>query len=159
MEVNLVEDSASQKTQFGRLGTLYIVALSAIALVAIIGQVLIQLHLRRQLSDSEVVNVAGRQRMLSQIIAKETLNLSLTTDTILKREAATRLRSGIEEWKRSQQQLISGDNTTKVKDLFNSIDVPYRQIIVSVDSILGSRSSSTIQLAQKTIHENEHIFL
>jgi two-component system sensor histidine kinase DegS len=63
-------------SRFSRLGTWYILALSAIASVAIIGQVLIQNHLKGQRDDSRVVNVAGKQRMLSQNISKTLLLLS-----------------------------------------------------------------------------------
>ena len=52
-------------TTFRKLSRLYIVALSAIAFSIIFSQFLIQGHLGNQFSDSRVINVAGRQRMLS----------------------------------------------------------------------------------------------
>lgn len=161
MKVNLSKDSTAQKSRFGRLGTLYILALSVIALVAIAGQVLIQLHLRQQLTDSEVVNVAGRQRMLSQQIAKDLLKLTVDPDTITIRE----LRSGVAAWKRSQQDLLDNDNSPKVKELFQSIERPYQLMIAGVDSLIdqldatGNISATTLQSTQKTILEHEGIFL
>lgn len=56
-----------------RLTRLYIAALSAIAILSFAGQLVIQNFLYRQRSDSTVVNVAGRQRMLSQKLTKAAL--------------------------------------------------------------------------------------
>ncbi len=47
----------------------YFVALSLIAALAIAGQVLVQVSLNRQSGDSQVINMAGYQRMLSQRLA------------------------------------------------------------------------------------------
>ncbi len=55
---------------FNRLTRLYIIALSGVALISVIGQLLIQVFLNSLLDDSHVVNVAGRQRMLSQRLSK-----------------------------------------------------------------------------------------
>jgi signal transduction histidine kinase len=136
-------------------------ALSAIALVAIVGQVLIQLHLHHQLTDSEVVNVAGRQRMLSQRITKDILRLTVDPDTV----AIHDLRSSTIEWKRSQQELQRDTNTPKVKELFQSIERSHQLILMSADSALaqfnsaGVISVTTLRSAQVTILENETIFL
>ncbi len=56
-----------------RLTLLYIVALSAVAILSLAGQAVVRLYFDRQMSDSQVINIAGRQRMLSQRIAKTTL--------------------------------------------------------------------------------------
>lgn len=51
----------------------YIFALSAIGLLLIISQVLIQHQIRDQRNDGKVINIAGRQRMLSQKLVKSIL--------------------------------------------------------------------------------------
>jgi hypothetical protein len=112
--------------RFSRLGTLYILALSAIATVVIIGQVLIQLHLRDQLTDSRVVNVAGRQRMLSQNITKNALLLRADQPQREREEILSNLRSVTNLWKRSQDALLNGNdslnlpghNSEKVQGMF-----------------------------------------
>ncbi|MGC3967884.1 MAG: type IV pili methyl-accepting chemotaxis transducer N-terminal domain-containing protein [Pirellulales bacterium] len=53
-----------------RLTRYYILALSAVALLSIAGQFFVQSQLVDQLGDSKLVNMAGRQRMLSQRIVK-----------------------------------------------------------------------------------------
>jgi len=56
-----------------RLTFFYILALSTIAILSITGQVLIQFSLIKQSHDSRVINIAGRQRMLSQRLTKSAL--------------------------------------------------------------------------------------
>lgn len=60
---------------FLKFRKLYLVAIFLIALTIILAQILIQTHLNSQLNDSKIVNIAGRQRMLSQKLNKETLML------------------------------------------------------------------------------------
>jgi len=48
----------------------YVVALSLIAMLTIASQALMQVLISDQTYDSRVVNIAGRQRMLSQKITK-----------------------------------------------------------------------------------------
>ena len=60
---------------FKKLSRYYLLALSAIAIVVLVSHSFIQRHLDKQLNDSRVVNVAGRQRMLSQKIAKQALHI------------------------------------------------------------------------------------
>lgn len=52
------------------LSSLYVSTVVAVSSLLIGGQVLTQLSLARQAQDARVINVAGRQRMLSQKIAK-----------------------------------------------------------------------------------------
>ena len=68
-------NGAQNRNRFSRLGMWYAIALGIIAAVAIAGQVLIQSHLSGQSGDSRVINIAGKQRMLSQEISKISLLL------------------------------------------------------------------------------------
>ena len=48
----------------------YILALAVILVLVTFAQVLVQYNLRHQEQNAEIINLAGRQRMLSQKIAK-----------------------------------------------------------------------------------------
>ncbi|MEX2234515.1 MAG: ATP-binding protein [Cyclobacteriaceae bacterium] len=100
--------------RFSRLGTWYILALSIIATVAIVGQVLIQSHLKTQLSDSRVVNVAGKQRMLSQKIAKTVLLLREVQTAEERADILGSLKSSVLLWKLSQEGLLHGNDSLKL---------------------------------------------
>jgi two-component system, NarL family, sensor histidine kinase DegS len=98
--------------RFSRLGTWYILALSIIASVAVVGQVLIQSHLQTQLADSRVVNVAGKQRMLSQKIVKTVLLLNEENDE--RQSLLKNLKESVRLWKLSQEGLLHGNDSLKL---------------------------------------------
>jgi two-component system, NarL family, sensor histidine kinase DegS len=100
------------KNRFSRLGTWYILALSIIASVAVVGQVLIQSHLQTQLADSRVVNVAGKQRMLSQKIVKTVLLLNEENDE--RQSLLKNLKESVRLWKLSQEGLLHGNDSLKL---------------------------------------------
>ena len=68
------------KQQTRRLTIFYIAALSSIAILAIAGQVLISTFLQQQSDDATIVNIAGRQRMLSQRLSKAALIIQSPSD-------------------------------------------------------------------------------
>lgn len=151
---------------FTRLGTWYILALSVIASVAIAGQVLIQRHLANQRDDSRVVNVAGKQRMLSQKISKTLLMLSRQTTTQERQQIVGTLQESVHLWKVSQEGLLHGNDSlhlpgknsavvtgmflnilphfeemykqtsTIVSSLHKNIELPYDSIRPSVERVL-----------------------
>lgn len=104
----------------------YIIGLSAIALITIIAQVVIQVQIVRQESDANVINIAGRQRMLSQRISKEAL-LFQATDADA--ELLGQLESTLTLWETSHLGLQSGNdelelpgnNSTVVSSMFEDI--------------------------------------
>jgi len=114
MHVNFDTDSSRSSNRFSKLGRWYVLALSVIAVVAIIGQALIQLHLRDQANDSRVVNVAGKQRMLSQKISKIVLSLHADQDKQTRSEIYNGLRSSVQLWKVSQEGLLHGNDSLKL---------------------------------------------
>jgi two-component system, NarL family, sensor histidine kinase DegS len=101
-------------SRFSRLGTWYILALSIIATVAIVGQVLIQLHLKTQLNDSRVINVAGKQRMLSQKISKTVLLLKDGQPSAERLKIVGNLKESVLLWSISQEGLLHGNDSLKL---------------------------------------------
>jgi two-component system sensor histidine kinase DegS len=149
MRVDLRPDIEDQKNRFGRLGILYISALAAIALVAVAGQVLIQIHLKRQLTDSEVVNIAGRQRMLSQRMTKSVLLLTAGNDdagTLVElRESAISFRRAQEGLKSGSDSLgLPGTNSQEIHRLLAMIEPHYQAMLESVEGILALHSTGDV---------------
>ena len=79
-----MQDLDKQVSQ--RLTRLYLVALTVVALLSLFGQVLIQKSLNESSDDAHVVNLAGRQRMLSQRLCK--MAILLTNKNQFSEEAA-----------------------------------------------------------------------
>lgn len=146
MNLKFIEAQQSLN-RFSRLGSLYIVALSVVATVVILGQVLIQQHLRNQLTDSRVVNVAGRQRMLSQRITKYALLLAPNQTEQTRSDIHSKLNSSLKRWKISQGDLLNGNdslslpgkNSATVQVMFARITPQFNAIFTSgslLDSLL-----------------------
>src|SRR5690242_16634385 len=74
----------SQSSPTRRLTIFYICALCSVALLAILGQVIIQMSIQQQTNDAFIINIAGRQRMLSQKISKDALILETVTDPTMR---------------------------------------------------------------------------
>lgn len=140
------ENKALEQSTFRKLSRLYIIALSAIALSIIISQLLVQSHLRAQLGDSHIVNVAGRQRMLSQKLVKEALLLSNSNLNITEK-AIAELKTNLALWKEAHQELQQGtanngprleENSPAVKGMFEQINPYFSQMVKSIQSMLDT---------------------
>ncbi|MBT1708858.1 type IV pili methyl-accepting chemotaxis transducer N-terminal domain-containing protein [Fulvivirgaceae bacterium PWU5] len=133
-----------QRSRFSRLGTLYVLALSVIATVAITGQALIQSHLQAQRSDSRVVNVAGKQRMLSQKITKTLLYLEPAQSAADRQTIVADLDAAYHLWHTSQRGLqygndslhLPGRNSAAITQLFQEAAVPYSSMDEHTSHIL-----------------------
>ena len=136
-----------------RLTVLYVLALSTIATLSIAGQVLVQYALHQHHGDSTVVNIAGRQRMLSQKLAKESL-IAVNGTTGAERDIARNdLRETLALWQRSHLGLLRGDvelelpgklsnavaqQFDKIAIVFDTIDAAANELLESHDSELSS---------------------
>lgn len=87
----------------GSLTRFYVVALCVVALLTVSGLFLIRRTIRNLNHDSRVVNVAGRQRMLSQRLTKLAL---LKINGIAHKDSAS-LGSLLTLWKDSHEDLVS----------------------------------------------------
>jgi signal transduction histidine kinase len=154
----------------------YILALSAVAFLCIVGEILVLIALNNQMSDSRVVNLAGRQRMLSQKITKTCVLLS-NPNTY--QGDAERYISDIKEacdiWDETHRGLMNGKfekepelkvkNSDTLKHMFLQLD-PTFQIIyenaVRISREIDEPTANRNQIIQNSLTEilkNENIFL
>ncbi|ELR69985.1 hypothetical protein C900_04508 [Fulvivirga imtechensis AK7] len=133
-----------RQNKFDKLGWFYILALSCIALSIIVSQLLIQSYIRNQQDDSRIVNVAGRQRMLSQKISKIALQVQQEKQSDNLKRLAGSLDNTLELWVNSHSGLIegdegpglSGDNSPEVIAMFAEIEPHYRDMVNSARAII-----------------------
>lgn len=138
-------NTLDQRT-FDRLSRLYIIALSTIALSVIISQILIRKHLSDQESDSSVINVAGRQRMLSQKLTKEILSLSNITNFDGRVALKNELKKTLSLWENSHIALqkgnaslgLPGNNSVVVTNMFHDINGVFKVIHNASHTIIDS---------------------
>ncbi|WP_162340688.1 sensor histidine kinase [Cyclobacterium salsum] len=136
----------TEKPTFEKLGRYYLIALCAIAASIIISQILIQKFIREQENDSLVVNLSGRQRMLSQKISKSALLLGETSVPTDKTAVLGELELALQEWQEAHRALQTGDdslgitgkNSETIASLFTQIEPKYRMIASAASRIVGA---------------------
>jgi signal transduction histidine kinase len=162
---------------FNRLTRLYIIALSAVALLSLVGQILIQVFLNSLLDDSHVVNIAGRQRMLSQRLSKTAV--LLCRPQIFQADAehySQDIKEIINVWEMSHEGLKNKNLTTdgrsytvrnsaKIDSMFQEIDPIFKVILLNAKAIsqainkpVGSQELF-LQNSRNQILTNERLFL
>lgn len=133
-----------------RLTRLYIIALSMVALLSIIGQGLVQFSLAQQSSDSRIINIAGRQRMLSQRLSKAALASSVAADPATRQARLAELQTVLNLWQRSHQGLQHGDaalglpaniNSTTITGMYGRIAPQYQAMVASAQALLDPASA------------------
>lgn len=157
---------------FDRLRRLYIIALGAIAISLITSQILIRQYLADQEDDSRLINVAGRQRMLSQKLNKEILLLSLNPTEIGQRAMTDTLFVTKTAWEIAHNALQFGDeklgieprNSPEVTKMFEGIQPHYESIVANTNSIIqlskeNLPDSSALQQATNQVLTNSTEFL
>jgi len=131
-------------TTFLKIRSRYLLALAGIALTVIIGQVLIQIHLNSQLNDSRVINVAGRQRALSQKLVKEVLLLKDAVSNKDRQQLTLEIQKTLAVWKTAHISLQKGSkllNLPVEKDLeilllFQKISRNHFAMVAAVEALL-----------------------
>lgn len=156
---------------FKNLRRLYIFALLTIAVTVLLSQLLIQYNLHRQLSDSGIINISGKQRMLSQKLTKEILILNFVTDTVKSKQEINQINDIISLWKFNHYALENGNDSlgfpkeksVALQQLFITIKPNFDSIIKASNQFLIHKKThqneeKNQQLVQ-TILENEGAFL
>ena len=142
---------------FKKLGLLYIVALSCIALSIIGSQVFIQKFIDKQTHDSRVINIAGRQRMLSQKISKLALEIKSNTNNTDFHHA---FNDALQLWTASHKGLLigdeenglDGDNSEAILNLFENVQPHHDAIVTHAQSILLMLSQNETPLDSLNTH-------
>lgn len=166
------DPEAHKPNQFAKLGMWYVLALSIIVLVAVIGQILIQRHLHKQDSDSRIVNLAGTQRYRSQSIAKTSLLLYHDMNHGRDPDQVQALDTLLGQWRRAHYALqngdpsldLPGDNSEPVRKMFSELEPYFLGIYESAHTILDYKrgihsDSAALQNAVRYLLENEYLFL
>jgi two-component system, NarL family, sensor histidine kinase DegS len=172
MNLDFTSDNKLKFNRFSKLGMWYVLALSVIATIAIVGQVLIQRHLHSQVSDSRVVNLAGTQRYKSQWIVK--MSLLLYTDLEHKHfpDKIKTLENLLEQWKRGHYGLQRGDkdlnlpgaNSEQVMKMFRDLDPYFQQVYNNARTIIRYKTAAlpdtaALHNAVRALLDSETVFL
>ncbi len=164
-------NASCRPSDAGRLTLRYIAALSAVALLSLAGQAVVRIYFNRQLSDSQVVNIAGRQRMLSQRIAKAALIVSSTSDPADRELHRRELGQTVELWQRCHRGLQQGDaelglpddKSKVVKQMFEELEPSFRGMLAPAERLGASHAGRqptplpSVDVAEILRHEPEFL--
>ncbi|WP_304237741.1 histidine kinase [Jiulongibacter sediminis] len=125
------------KTVAKRLTIQYVIALSLVAVLTILGHTLIQLILTNTTDSSRVINLAGRQRMLSQQLTKLSV-LRQTSPGNWDQSLENTFSESLSEWKSVhvglRDNLLVDDKRYEVKNT-KVIDSLFKAITPSYDGM------------------------
>ena len=149
----------------------YIFSLTIIALLVTGGYLLNGQVQKTQLGDSRVINIAGRQRMLSQKISKVSLEIQNTIDEAERNIYKKELEEAVALWERSHKGLQEWDeelglprkSSKAVKKLFVAVDPAFQRILEAAKSIVRElelgQNDTNVTAFVATVFSNEAIFL
>ena len=167
----MTSSTASADISFKNLRRLYIFALLTIAITVLLSQLLIQHNLHSQLSDSRIINISGKQRMLSQKLTKEILILNFIADSTNNEEKIGQANEIIKFWKFNQDALENGNDSLgfpkekskELSDLFVAIKPNFNNIVNAATVFLNNKKAGinekeNQQLVQDIL-QNQGLFL
>ena len=151
----------------------YIVALVVIASIITFGQYLLQLTIQNSEVDSRIINISGRQRMLSQKISKSAYGIVYADEQTMRQKSLKELEEAYKLWSSSHSQLqiggedLSIDETHQsetIKSLFAEIKPYYQYMEIGVLGLLEQPSDSSLSKSKYQEHlafilQNEKDFL
>ncbi|MFY0688951.1 MAG: type IV pili methyl-accepting chemotaxis transducer N-terminal domain-containing protein [Cyclobacteriaceae bacterium] len=101
----------------------YLFILGVLTLVVLGSQMFMQHTISNSESDARIINISGRQRMLSQKITKSALKLKDAQDEAGFHLAQKELNAALSLWKKSHIHLQSGSEDMSVAEMSHSAEV------------------------------------
>lgn len=123
------------QNRFRRLGWLFILLLSSIAVIAVVGQLFIQASVRDLRKEKEQLSLAHRQQMLGQRLAMQVLQMERDPQLLPTRVAE--LEQTLELFTSAHSALQSYDHAA-IHPLFEQIQLHYNAIAGHAEAILRS---------------------
>jgi two-component system sensor kinase FixL len=139
----------------------FLAAFAVIALVIMLNQLLVQPPIFGLMTDAPVINTAGRQRMLSQRLAKAALALERAADPPARRSARDELAGVLRDWTAAHRRLrdgeIAGPNSRAVAREFDAIEPDFSRMAAGAGRILKSDDTSREALADVLAVEPDYL--
>ena len=155
----------------------YLTALVSVGLLALLSQGFIQVMLAQRANDGSTIDTAGRQRMLSQQVAKLTMlidradttaaartephpSADLATGDAVLRPLQTRLSETVAEWTSKHNELKERAATPAIAEQFALLEPVHQQIVQAANTIADPQSTPASRaVAAEVVLENEAAFL
>lgn len=172
-DINTIGSGENIKRKaFRFFNIMYIIALLSIACVTGLSQLFIQKHLNNQMEDAHIINISGRQRMLSQKITKQIL---IRFANIQESTSIPEIKKDISVFQRNQKDIYALSKTAfpsgfkDIKSRFNELNkleknfVGFAQKLISASikptqvnlTELLTLETQFLELMDKTVYELE----
>jgi len=151
-----------------RFRTTYIIALILISIFVVVGELAVQLGLSTLSDDSRIINLSGRQRMLSQRITKNALILNQTSDYNEFQERKKELTEALANWRKAHEALQKGDitlgitktaNTKEITAKFNELQPIFDEMREAASKITTYDFNSLDSAARVELNANTQILV
>jgi C4-dicarboxylate-specific signal transduction histidine kinase len=142
----------------------YALILIAIGLLLVLDQALLQPRLVQLSVVAPRINVAGRQRMLSQKLVKESLVLQSASDNSQREYRSKQLAQTVEEWHQSHLRLLSSDrevglsttSSSAVREAFAELELDFQAMWHAATDLLADQPGNT-PIAELLQHESRYL--
>lgn len=150
---------------------LYIFSLFTIAVSILLSQLIVQYNLSRNLNDSKIINISGKQRMLSQKLTKQILILNYISDPKDNNTELNEASEIITLWKFNQNVLEMGSDSLgfprtkspELQKLFNVIKPNFNSIVNAATQFILNKKQDIKEKENKEliqiILKNQDVFL
>lgn len=119
----------------------YLLVLASVAALVLVDQAILQPLLVRLNVYAPVINLAGRQRMLSQKVTKEVLSLVAIDDIEVCAFRRKELHAALEQWTVAHRALLDGDRATGMQPVQTSIAAALHRIEPAFEAIRTAASA------------------
>lgn len=141
----------NKKGRLRKYYVIYLLAFGGIALIAFVSQLLVQSYLGKQSEDSHLINVSGKQRMLSQRITKNFMIYQLDKNVYALKKASEDLKLWSEtHYLLKNDELIASKNNTSETDLL------YKKLTPSFEDLY--KASQSFLVDQKQVYLQQVLF-
>ena len=161
-----------EENRLQRLKLIYGIALAFIALTILSSSFLMQHVIKHNTGDSRVINLSGRQRMLSQRLTKCILTLEKQASPDEVAQLKKELIESFSSWKAAHAGLQHGDekqelpkreNSPEICALFNEMEPFHVAMVKALDGIESALEGGKVNLAAvhtiaDTMLGNESLF-
>lgn len=133
-----------------RLRQRYLLSFALVAVFVVAGTLAMRMLVGALKSDAPAINAAGRQRMLSQRLAKEALRLRYVRDRETRKEGIPQLRETLVDWARGHARLgrevrgpVSIFSDPALSDALDRVDPLFHAIHEAGRELLGLLEASS----------------